>query len=144
MFKKNKEMDKKIDKLSYDVMHNGATERPFSSELNDEFRKGIYVDKEDGTPLFSSSDKFNAGCGWPSFSKPIGSNEIDEKLDTSYGMIRTEVKSSSSGIHLGHKFDDGPIEMGGLRYCINGASLLFIPYEKMDEEGYSEYKKYVK
>ena len=129
-----------LDELSRAVMFESATERPFSSPLNQEYRKGIYVDKLTGEPLFASKDKFDAGCGWPSFSKPILSDLITEKTDQSHGMIRTEVRSKSSDTHLGHVFDDGPIEKGGLRYCINGASLEFIPFEEMDAIGYGKYK----
>lgn len=129
-----------LDELSRAVMFESATERPFSSPLNQEYRKGIYVDKLTGEPLFASKDKFDAGCGWPSFSKPILSDLITEKTDQSHGMIRTEVRSKSSDTHLGHVFDDGPIEKGGLRYCINGASLEFIPFEEMDAKGYGKYK----
>lgn len=140
----NKSKREYLDDLSYQVMENAGTERPFTSELNEEDRRGIYVDKLSRKPLFVSSDKFDAGCGWPSFSRPIISSYLEEDTDTSFGMIRTEVRSKSSDSHLGHVFPDGPAEMGGLRYCINGAALDFIPYEKMDEEGYSDYKIFVK
>lgn len=129
-----------LDELSRLVMFDSATERPFSSPLNDEYRKGIYVDKLTGEPLFASKDKFDSGCGWPSFSKPILSDKIEERIDKSHGMIRTEVRSKNSDVHLGHVFTDGPKEKGGLRYCINGASLEFITYEEMDAKGYGEYK----
>lgn len=129
-----------LDDEAYNVMKKSATEYPHTSELNDEHRKGIYVDKITGEPLFSSSNKFDAGCGWPSFSKPITSDKLAENTDTSHGMIRTEVRAKNSDSHLGHVFTDGPQDMGGLRYCINGAALKFIPYEDMDKEGYSEYK----
>ncbi len=131
-------LDKILDKESYDVLINSATEMPFSSELDKEYRKGIYVDKLTGEPLFSSTDKFDSGCGWPSFSKPITSDRIEYSNDNSHGMKRIEVRSK--GGHLGHVFDDGIEEKGGLRYCINGAALRFIPYEDMDKEGYSKYK----
>lgn len=133
-----------LDDLSYNVMENAGTERLFTSELNDEYRKGIYVDKLSKKPLFASSDKFDSACGWPSFSRPIVSNYLDESIDTSFGMVRTEVKSKSSDSHLGHVFPDGPSDRGGLRYCINGAALEFIPFEEMDERGYSDYKIFVK
>ena len=133
-----------LDDISYDVMENAGTERPFTSKLNDEYRRGIYVDKLSKKPLFASSDKFDSGCGWPSFSRPIVSTYLDENVDRSFGMLRTEVRSNSSDSHLGHVFPDGPRDKGGLRYCINGAALLFIPYEEMDEKGYSDYKIIVK
>lgn len=129
-----------LDQTSYNVMRKSATEAPGTSSLNNEFRPGIYVDKITGEPLFCSSDKFDAGCGWPSFSKPITSDKLVEHVDTSHMMVRTEVVTKNSNSHLGHVFDDGPIENGGLRYCINGAALRFIPLEKMDEEGYGDYK----
>ena len=129
-----------LDQTSYNVMRNAATEAPGSSSLNDEFRPGIYVDKITGEPLFCSTDKFDAGCGWPSFSKPITTDKLTEHIDTSHMMVRTEVVSKNSNSHLGHVFDDGPIDKGGLRYCINGAALRFIPFEKMDKEGYGDYK----
>ena len=129
-----------LDELSRLVMFDSATERPFTSPLNQEYRKGIYVDKLNGEPLFASKDKFDSGCGWPSFSKPILSDKIEERIDKSHGMIRTEVRSKNSDIHLGHVFTDGPKDKGGLRYCINGTSLEFVPYEEMDANGYGESK----
>lgn len=129
-----------LDRTSYNVMRKATTEAPGTSSLNNEFRPGIYVDKITGEPLFCSSDKFDAGCGWPSFSKPITSDKLVEHVDTSHMMVRTEVVTKNSNSHLGHIFDDGPIDKGGLRYCINGAALRFIPLEKMDEEGYGDYK----
>lgn len=129
-----------LDQTSYNVMRKSATEAPGTSPLNNENRPGIYVDKITGEPLFCSSDKFDAGCGWPSFSKPITSDKLVEQVDTSHMMVRTEVVTKNSNSHLGHVFDDGPIEKGGLRYCINGTALRFIPLEKMDEEGYGDYK----
>lgn len=135
-----KKTSKDLDELSRSVMFDSETERPFTSPLNQEYRKGIYVDKLTGEPLFASKDKFDAGCGWPSFSKPILSDKVEEKIDQSHGMIRTEVRSKNSDIHLGHVFTDGPKDKGGLRYCINGASLEFIPYEEMDAKGYGKYK----
>ncbi len=129
-----------LDSEAYKVMRQAGTERPGSSPLNDENRKGIYVDKITGEPLFSSRDKFNSGCGWPSFTKPITTEKLKELEDDSFGMVRTEVKTNKSDSHLGHVFTDGPRDKGGLRYCINGAALRFIPYEEMDSQGYAEYK----
>lgn len=125
----------------YQVTQHAATERAFSGKYDDFYKKGIYVDITSGEPLFSSAKKFDAGCGWPSFSEPIA--KLQEKRDTQFGMERTEVRSKGADAHLGHVFTDGPEEAGGLRYCINSASLKFIPYEEMDEKGYSDYKKYV-
>lgn len=128
-----------LDEVSYKVTQNNGTERPFTSPLNDEFRDGIYVDIVSGEVLFSSKDKFNAGCGWPSFTKPAKGVELEEVLDERYGMRRTEVRSKEADSHLGHVFPDGPIFSGGLRYCINGASLRFIKKEDMEKEGYGDY-----
>ncbi|UWV78558.1 peptide-methionine (R)-S-oxide reductase MsrB [Mycoplasmopsis felis] len=133
-----------LSQLSYDVLKNSATERSFTSELNNEYRKGIYVEKISKEPLFSSTTKFDSGCGWPSFSEPILKESVLYLQDNSHNMVRTEVRSGKGDNHLGHVFNDGPKEMGGLRYCINGAALDFIPFEEMDEKGYSEYKKFVK
>ena len=107
------------------------------------FDKGLYVDVVTGEPLFSSADKFDSGCGWPSFVKPIVPQVIVELTDTSYNMVRTEVRSRAGDTHLGHVFTDGPADRGGLRYCINGASLRFIPYDEMDAEGYGFLKSYI-
>ncbi len=120
----------------YDVTQHDATEPPFQNEYWETFQPGIYVDITSGEPLFVSTDKFESGCGWPSFSKPIDPNVIHERHDGSYGMSRTEVRSRIGNAHLGHVFEDGPKESGGLRYCINSASLRFIPKENMDAEGY--------
>ena len=110
------------------------------NEYWNNFKEGIYVDIISGKPLFSSKDKYDAGCGWPSFTKPIDESEIEERLDTSHGMIRTEVRSKTSDSHLGHVFPDGP-GPEGLRYCINSASLRFIPKEELEKEGYGEYRR---
>ncbi|QBF34731.1 peptide-methionine (R)-S-oxide reductase [Mycoplasmopsis phocirhinis] len=134
----------KLDELSYDVLKKSATEYPHTSSLNKEYRKGIYVEKITGEALFSSDDKFDSGCGWPSFSKPIEKESVVYLEDTSHRMIRTEVRSGEGNNHLGHVFNDGPKSMGGMRYCINGAALDFIPFEEMDERGYGEFKKFVK
>lgn len=125
---------KELSDLSFQVTQNKATERPFTSPYDQEFSEGIYVDITNGQPLFSSKDKFDAGCGWPSFSRPIEEALIAEEMDTSHNMVRTEVLSELSGAHLGHVFPYAPTN--GLRYCINGASLRFVPKEKMEEEGY--------
>jgi len=125
--------------MQYEVTQNNGTERAYSNELWKEFREGIYVDITTGEPLFISTDKYDAGCGWPSFSKPIDKKLVEEKKDTSHGMTRIEVRSSTGNAHLGHVFNDGPSEQGGLRYCINGASLRFIPKEEMKAAGYASY-----
>lgn len=123
--------------MQYHVTQEQGTEPPFRNALWDEKRKGIYVDLVTGEPLFSSRDKFDSGCGWPSFTRPAG--ELEERRDTSHGMVRTEVRGKSSGSHLGHVFDDGPGPTG-LRYCINSAALRFIPEEDMEKEGYGEFR----
>lgn len=133
------DLKQRLTPLQYRVTQENATEPPFDNEYNDEFRAGIYVDIVSGKPLFASTDKFESGCGWPSFSKPIDHKLIKEISDNSYGMVRMEVRSESSNSHLGHVFDDGPVDKGGLRYCINSASLRFIPKEEMKEQGYEKY-----
>lgn len=133
------EIRKKLSDLEYSVTQEDATERPFTHEYNDIYEDGIYVDIVSGEPLFSSRDKYDAGCGWPSFTKPIDDVEIIEKLDTSRGRIRTEVRSEYADSHLGHVFNDGPKDRGGLRYCINGAALRFIKKEDLEKEGYGKY-----
>ena len=128
----------------YAVTQQAATERPFTNQYDNEFRPGIYVDITTGEPLFSSTDKYDSGCGWPAFSKPIDKRLVVEKADNSHGMQRTEVKSRTGNAHLGHVFDDGPADKGGLRYCINSASLRFVPLAEMEKEGYGEYTKLVR
>ncbi len=141
--KNDAELKEKLTKEQYEVTQKNSTERPFTSEYNDFDEEGIYVDIVSGEPLFSSKDKYDAGCGWPSFTKPIDSN-INYKSDKSYNMDRVEVRSKKGDSHLGHVFNDGPKDKGGVRYCINGASLRFIPLSKMKEEGYEEYIDKVK
>jgi peptide-methionine (R)-S-oxide reductase len=121
----------------YRVTQEGATERPGTGEYEHNNRPGIYVDIVSGEPLFASSAKFDSGCGWPSFTKPIAN--VRELRDTSHGMIRTEVRSAHGDSHLGHVFDDGPADRGGLRYCINSASLRFVAREEMEAAGYGAY-----
>ncbi len=133
------ELRRRLTPLQWEVTQNGATERPFVNEYDHEFRRGIYVDITDDTPLFVSSRKYDSGCGWPAFTRPISDDLITEHTDTSFGRIRTEVRSASSGAHLGHVFPDGPTTDGGLRYCINSASLRFIPIEEMAAAGYAAY-----
>ena len=126
------------------VTQESGTERPFSGKYNDHAEAGIYVDIVSGEPLFASSDKFESGCGWPSFTKPIVAANVSELRDTSHGMARTEVRSAHGDSHLGHVFADGPADRGGLRYCINSASLRFIRRDDMESEGYGEYLDQVK
>lgn len=133
-YKKNIE---KLTELQYEVTQNKGTEKPFDNEYNDEYRDGIYVDVVSKKVLFSSKDKFNSGSGWPSFTKPVSTSNIKESIDLKYGMVRKEVSSTDANTHLGHVFDDGPDNQ--LRYCINSASLLFIPKEEMATHGYKEY-----
>ncbi|UWV93591.1 peptide-methionine (R)-S-oxide reductase MsrB [Mycoplasmopsis cynos] len=144
MFDKEKRL-KELTELQYKITQEGHTEiPPFKNEYDNHFKKGIYVDIVDGTPLFKSTDKFNSGCGWPAFSKPINDSVINEFMDYSHNMKRVEVKSKNADSHLGHVFNDGPAESGGLRYCINSGSLKFIPFDEMEHEGYGELKKLFK
>ena len=140
--KKYRKSDTAIANLSseqYRVTQQNATERPGTGEYLHNNEPGIYVDIVSGEPLFASSDKFESGCGWPSFAKPIEPLNVNELRDTSHGMIRTEVRSTHADSHLGHVFPDGPSDRGGLRYCINSASLRFIHRDDMEAEGYGEY-----
>lgn len=132
-----------LTEAQYQITQHSGTERAFTHIYNDEFRPGIYVDIISGEPLFSSKDKFNAGCGWPSFTQPLVANYVVEHTDRSHGMIRTEVRSKIADSHLGHVFNDGPQHQGGLRYCINGHSLRFIPAEEMTAAGYGAWLAYV-
>ena len=136
-YRKTPEALARLTPEQYHVTQESGTERPGTGALLHEKRPGIYVDIVSGEPLFASSAKFESGCGWPSFTKPIAN--VKELRDTSYGMVRTEVRSAHGDSHLGHVFDDGPADRGGLRYCINSASLRFVPREEMEAEGYGEY-----
>lgn len=129
----------RLDDLQRKVTQESATEPPFRNTFWDHHEEGIYVDIVSGEPLFSSLDKFDSGCGWPSFTQPLESTHVTEHKDATHGMIRTEVRSHHADSHLGHVFPDGPRDKGGLRYCINSASLRFIPKEKLSSEGYGEY-----
>ena len=136
------ELKKRLTEIQYEVTQNEATERPFSGEYEDFYEDGIYVDIVSGEPLFSSKDKFDAGCGWPSFSRPIQNTTLTEKKDHKLNRVRTEVRSQKADSHLGHVFPDGPEELGGLRYCINSAALRFIPKADLEKEGYGEFLQY--
>ena len=140
-YNKDKEAIARLTPEQFRVTQQSATERPFQNAFWDHDEPGIYVDIVSGEPLFSSLDKFESGCGWPSFTKPLEVANVEERSDTSYGMTRTEVRSSHADSHLGHVFDDGPRNKGGLRYCINSASLRFIPVDELGSEGYGEYQK---
>lgn len=135
----DEELRHKLTPEQYAVTQQGATEQPYHNEYDREFRPGIYVDITTGQPLFVSSDKFDSGCGWPAFSKPISPELLTEHIDTSHGMRRVEVRSAVGEAHLGHVFPDGPHSKGGLRYCINSASLRFIPKSEMASQGYAAY-----
>ena len=130
------ELLKRLTPLQYEVTQNEATERPFSGEYDDFYEKGIYVDVVTGEPLFSSTDKYESGCGWPAFTKPIEEPAVVELEDLSHGMRRTEVRSRAGDSHLGHVFTGDPESPNGVRYCINSAALRFVPYAKMKAEGY--------
>ena len=135
-------LKQRLTEIQFEVTQNEATERPFSGEYDEFFEEGIYVDVVSGEPLFSSKDKFDAGCGWPSFSKPIQNTTLTEKEDHKLNRVRTEVRSQKADSHLGHVFPDGPEELGGLRYCINSAALRFIPKADLEKEGYGEFLQY--
>ncbi|OEH92859.1 peptide-methionine (R)-S-oxide reductase MsrB [Bacillus solimangrovi] len=125
--------------MQYKVTQENGTEPPFQNEYYSHEQEGIYVDIVSGEALFSSKDKYDAGCGWPSFTQPIDKSQVTEHFDTSFGMRRTEVRSKEADSHLGHVFTDGPKPSGGLRYCINSAALRFIAKDDLEKEGYGEY-----
>ncbi len=138
-YRKTPEAVARLSPEQYRVTQEGGTEVPGSGELLDNHEPGIYVDIVSGEPLFASSAKFDSGCGWPSFTRPISNKAVNELKDASHGMIRTEVRSVAGDSHLGHVFEDGPRDEGGLRYCINSASLRFVHRDDMDAEGYGSY-----
>ena len=138
-YAKSPEAVARLSREQYRVTQEGATERPGTGEYLHNEEPGIYVDVVSGEPLFASSAKFESGCGWPSFTKPIEPANVNELRDVSHGMIRTEVRSAHGDSHLGHVFDDGPADRGGLRYCINSASLRFVHRDAMEAEGYGAY-----
>lgn len=138
----NDDLKQRLTPLQYEVTQHAATERPFSGKYDHFDQPGIYVDVVSGEPLFSSLDKYDSGCGWPAFSKPL--NKLKMKRDQSFGMERTEVRSPQANSHLGHVFSDGPVDRGGLRYCINSAALRFIPVTELAANGYGEYAQLFK
>jgi peptide-methionine (R)-S-oxide reductase len=138
-FRKTPEAIARLSPEQYRVTQQSGTEAPGTGELLDNYEPGIYVDIVSGEPLFASSAKFDSGCGWPSFSRPISTKVVNELTDASHGMIRTEVRSAAADSHLGHVFEDGPADQGGLRYCINSASLRFVHRDDMAAEGYGAY-----
>ena len=134
------EPKKRLSDIEYHVTQENGTERAFTGKYDAFYDDGIFVDVVSGEPLFSSNDKYDAGCGWPSFTKPIKQRGVSEHRDQSFGMERTEVRSREGNSHLGHVFTDGPQDKGGLRYCINSAAMRFVPKDKLAEEGYEEYQ----
>ncbi|RDW19602.1 methionine sulfoxide reductase [Oceanobacillus arenosus] len=137
-------LKEELTPIQYIVTQENGTERPFQNEYWDNAKEGIYVDLISREALFASTDQYDAGCGWPSFTKPIDSYQLEEKTDTTHGMVRTEVRSKVADSHLGHVFEDGPVEAGGLRYCMNSAAMEFIPKEEMEEKGYGNYLRLFK
>ncbi len=140
-YSKDADAISRLSREQFRVTQQGDTERPFENAYWDHDAPGIYVDIVSGEPLFSSLDKFDSECGWPSFTKPVDPENVEERSDNTLGMSRTEVRSSHADSHLGHVFDDGPMDAGGLRYCINSASLRFIPVDELESEGYGQYLK---
>lgn len=138
------ELKRRLSAEQYEVTQHAATERPFSGEYDDFYEDGLYVDVVSGEPLFSSRDKYDAGCGWPSFTKPVEKRAVTDHKDTTHGMIRDEVRSKQADSHLGHVFTDGPLDQGGLRYCINSAALKFIPANELESAGYADYESLFK
>lgn len=139
-YQKSPETISRLTPRQYEVTQESATEPAFDNEFWDNDEAGIYVDVVSGEPLFASTKKFDSGCGWPSFTVPLEAAHVVEKEDRNLGMVRTEVRSAAGDSHLGHVFDDGPSDEGGLRYCINSAALRFVPYRDLEAEGYGEYR----
>lgn len=139
-----KELKERLTKEEFDVTQNAATERPFTGKYDNFYEKGVYVDIVSGEPLFSSTDKYDAHCGWPAFTQPIDRKNIINHRDSSFGMERVEVRSKKANSHLGHVFNDGPIETGGVRYCINSASLKFIAYDDLEAHNLGYLKEIIK
>jgi peptide-methionine (R)-S-oxide reductase len=140
-YQKNQEAIARLSPEQYEVTQRSGTERPFKNAYWDNKEPGLYVDVVSGEPLFTSMDKFDSDCGWPSFTRPIEAENVLENRDASHGMIRTEVRSRAADSHLGHVFPDGPRDAGGLRYCINSAALRFIPVDQLESEGYGNYRQ---
>lgn len=140
-YNKNPDALARLSPEQYRVTQQDGTERPFQNEYWDNKEAGLYVDVVSGEPLFASTDKFDSGTGWPSFTKPLESANVVENVDKTHGMVRTEVRSKHGDSHLGHLFPDGPRDKGGLRYCMNSASLRFVPLNQLESEGYGEYLK---
>jgi len=138
-YRKTPEAVSRLTREQYRVTQQSGTEAPWSGELLNNHEPGIYVDIVSGEPLFASSAKFESGCGWPSFTRPIAPRAVNELRDTTHGMVRTEVRSAAGDSHLGHVFEDGPADQGGLRYCINSASLRFVHRDEMEAAGYGDY-----
>ncbi|MGH8118260.1 MAG: peptide-methionine (R)-S-oxide reductase MsrB [Rhodanobacteraceae bacterium] len=139
-YRRTPEAIAKLTPLQYRVTQESATERPFNNPFNEHREAGLYVDVVSGEPLFTSLDKFPSHCGWPSFTKPVDAASVVENREGTLGRLRTEVRSKHADSHLGHVFDDGPRETGGLRYCINSASLRFVPVADLEKKGYGEYR----
>ncbi len=142
-YSKNPEALARLSPEQHRVTQQSGTERPFQNDFWDHHEPGLYVDVVSGEPLFTSRDKFDSGCGWPSFTRPVEAEYVIEHRDVTHGMVRTEVRSNHGDSHLGHVFPDGPPAAGGLRYCINSASLRFIPLGQLEAEGYGSYRQLV-